>query len=1712
MSQSMIEQMSACNLVRLGLDSNDASSTRCSNKVMRLNMFFAKDTQRLGQDVYSKTMFGEKWYAKCGGSHERFFEKTNPTAAEKELAGLMASDERREILNSEQGGPFAVVSMEKPYNCQISSLSEPMFPKKPGEKQNSTKVFCIIKNEAEFIALYKHLPPASRHLEEVISPSTPHKLFFDIERDFNSLEYDTNEKLLGDLRQGLLEMFVPCVCEYFARDLGIDLQPEDCYITDSSKLTSKFSVHIVVSTPQEHYFRTRAEAWTVMIGLAALVYRRANLNTEFRKWLFYKKPAGEEKCMWDFTVYGQSQRNMRLIGACKSSGITPGMHWTECRVFEPMYSQRDAPFGKFIATVPPHVGTPVTITSVMIRDAVDFANLMYPSNPAWFTSSRNFPRAILNQHPHLLTADDKAYIRINTVVQDVDDEQYVADNNTKGAIMNGIRALGSEPDEEHQQMDEYMTRQRKAELDLRDMFFERATEYLKAIGSAIHPGNSVNNITHIVDTAHVILKLKMSHWDKRDNKNRCYFGCVGGNHGSDLTLMADFAVLYVCFRCKETCVVAKSCIWKNCVAPRKLGIMNLPEDFRGVGNNNVLDYSREESASHFMREIRPIRDHEPSDCLGGEMSTTIMHGGMGTGKTQSVKKFLEAVKERHPDGTVLAFSFRKMLAAMFATSYDLENYSQIQERSLYDKKRVAIQLESVERICIQQDGGTMKCRAWDIVILDEIESLLQHFSSNTMKGKLIPVWEIFFTIVKNCKVLIACDADIGPRALTFLRTARRGQDGVFKNLRYHMNHYVAIKTRFIDYASVNSWKNKLVYSLLAGENAFVFSNSKTFLKSLNVHIHNVMARKATRRIHELKKEIQMAERKRAREESRNNGHGDEGDSEIDVDEDYGVLLLDEEDASTETQEKFPDMSAEVEAIYFNDPEYMLYKTLTDQENILVIDADVTGEEKQDLANCNKTWVKRRLVMISPTVGAGIDFTENHFHRSFGYGIHNSCCARGLNQMRGRCRVVKSGECHMSFKENTRYGTKTPDERNDLAKREGMPLTVSDAQDELSRRHEIVVSGMATLKNSASDANMITFAIPAAVLRPPLLEVISQNMTEQNMSRADFRAQFIHVLQNNDPDLRYEMRTKTNLEKDQRFELDMLSAENTTRISNRARIASQRDLSAIEYKEALGQNNRGEEPMAVKSGECTKSILQKGKIKKFYGIKNNISTTSWKQIIRHASDEDKNMDKVNNLAFIIGVSHFALYNTALAVELRPTSFEVIRDDGSATVTTIAHRGAQEVTPGNSLVRVWTDRLMHINGFVKPAENATEFIEMKADSKLCEERLQEKADVNDIDSPFKHQVWLNATYAFIMEHSNMKIQVSNGKVGNTPKQGEPWDWKTVSTFTAQFLESWFGITCYRSEPRFGKPRPVEDTPDYAAQLEKWEDDEKEWKERTLVARSFTYQHGTKENKVQYMFVDYAKLQNSLALAYCHLATPYNGHGPEPATYVDARARVCTMLVANLKKYSGRRDAPHAMSTYVDAKPPHQYLADLETASQGYGGYDGYGYSAQNNLDDNSSQGPVDESMGMMMENGEASHNDELTTEDEEASEKLRKIYTESDKKRAKHMACVVAGSNRAADPAAQEQYSAARQKVVNRHTRGSPFHLTPIEYAVLIMSEEYGDRLRSSVRMAAPCVIPRREQEWSFVIAHLIIRRALKNCVRNWRVWRDDQLLNNRIQEY
>ena len=63
-------------------------------------------------------------------------------------------------------------------------------------------------------------------------------------------------------------------------------------------------------------------------------------------------------------------------------------------------------------------------------------------------------------------------------------------------------------------------------------------------------------------------------------------------------------------------------------------------------------------------------------------------------------------------------------------------------------------------------GGAFNLK-YDMIVVDESESLLSHFDEGTMKGKEIDIWNFFDKLLKHTKKMVLMDGDISGRTLSF---------------------------------------------------------------------------------------------------------------------------------------------------------------------------------------------------------------------------------------------------------------------------------------------------------------------------------------------------------------------------------------------------------------------------------------------------------------------------------------------------------------------------------------------------------------------------------------------------------------------------------------------------------------------------------------------------------------------------------------------------------------------------------------------------------------------------------------------------------------------------------------------------------------------------------------------------------------------------------
>lgn len=145
----------------------------------------------------------------------------------------------------------------------------------------------------------------------------------------------------------------------------------------------------------------------------------------------------------------------------------------------------------------------------------------------------------------------------------------------------------------------------------------------------------------------------------------------------------------------------------------------------------------------------------------------------GTGKTQ----FLKLAINTYNPKKILWVSYRKTLTKniiggeKFGDEFNFKSY----QDGKFDADRLIIQVESLlklENLMIEYEEGCFEYPTYDLVIIDEIESILNQFQSNTtFKNKVNKeTFDFLKKIISVSNKLIVLDGDIGNRTYDYINT------------------------------------------------------------------------------------------------------------------------------------------------------------------------------------------------------------------------------------------------------------------------------------------------------------------------------------------------------------------------------------------------------------------------------------------------------------------------------------------------------------------------------------------------------------------------------------------------------------------------------------------------------------------------------------------------------------------------------------------------------------------------------------------------------------------------------------------------------------------------------------------------------------------------------------------------------------------------------
>jgi hypothetical protein len=236
-----------------------------------------------------------------------------------------------------------------------------------------------------------------------------------------------------------------------------------------------------------------------------------------------------------------------------------------------------------------------------------------------------------------------------------------------------------------------------------------------------------------------------------DRNQKCF---TGNNHER---------IGFYCWLDNQSNILLK-CFSENCKKCKKI-----------VGNLN--DKNIYDNAIKINNKY--LNDNEKINKLINKFDKTlIVKSNMGTGKTEIVCDYIKL----HEPKRILWISTRQTYASNIherLKNYNFINYLDDKD-NFYKKNRIIVQLESLYYL-----NKNFEIEPFDLIVLDEIESILYHFDSSTIIGNSKNTFNLLYQLCINKHTkIIAMDADINLRSIEYIKS-------IDKNYKFIVNEYVS---------------------------------------------------------------------------------------------------------------------------------------------------------------------------------------------------------------------------------------------------------------------------------------------------------------------------------------------------------------------------------------------------------------------------------------------------------------------------------------------------------------------------------------------------------------------------------------------------------------------------------------------------------------------------------------------------------------------------------------------------------------------------------------------------------------------------------------------------------------------------------------------------------------------------------------------------------
>lgn len=1155
--------------------------------------------------------FGLLWYTKCN---------LQTSALDvMNLRNLRKSPDFEE--RRKQPGTLCLLSM-KPWNITKEVL-EAFRKGKPIMQTGSRpqRVYTLVPDEHTLFKMYDSLSRGDRFFQEIFFEDTPHHFYLDIEKDLHGDVHDSAigaGEVIEKLHRQLRNVFVPVLLDFLNNYMEFPTKEDDVLITDSSRRGIKFSVHLVIANGR--YFQNVEDSLGFATAMFVFMHRKAfgsakeitretNAFREFYSFVDTTKPnldsAGHPlrfpnlKTLVDYSVYGKTTQNMRMVGSAKLDSL---MKFNEdyrlkMRVLMPTKKNVSRPARDYFITVLKPDREQAYEPTPEYLELFKMMNKKRRDIDKYFGNYSKLK--MMGRH-----RGARGGRAVDTVVSTA---AGFADEAQEDHFITGITRL----------MNDGVTRRCEIlkERLLRLPYFRSykifAEKYFADIIRVIHPDSGdvvIENYTTVDGFQLLTAKVHRTcnAFRKADGSvgQLCYFNCTSGTHMAQFEMLLDLSIGYHCFACRGKAIIVDSILPDFELTTAVRNFLFEKDPAYDTDNSFLLDQqvvklnTPQDHVSEFLPEIKEREDelvirydtnekymrsiHLPINFKHdrNQYRTYILHGKMGSGKSTVITDMIEETKSTLGENKckIMAVTFRTILANKAASEMGLTIYT---TKEIWTHGKIAIQMDSIHKTIydlVESDGSTNAaiCTVYDVVIVDETCSLLAHLMSKTMEKKLRMCFMVLQTIIQRSRVVIFADADFGIREQHFVRECR----GV-NNLVYHFNPFMSINSKYIEYCGEYEFLESLISQLLVGGRVFYASNIK---RRLEVHKKYIEDRFIY--MYYFNKYFAMCKMGVEAGLLSLQDIGVENLFEADFDSlEKASKLYFEKVKNYNDENKMNEfytlldvylseiqyhatIERIVRCIHWNhqNPDYFFGSE--DDERIVVISGTTSPTQKSKWTDDTKLWERCALLMVSPTVGAGVDYNGDRFNSVYIYAADGSCCARAVHQMRGRCRYLKNQTCHVYItppKED--FHEMNPDELHKM-----YPHSIETCEQENLRN--LIESNDAELVH-VLDENDDPTDMSIFVRKRGLLGVIMDyNMLETNLSIINFRKCFVELAVRDNPQTEYYLSNKFDLDKNFWFSVVCKKIEECVKNQTIDAIAKTKAYEGNARKEFLELNRYG----------------------------------------------------------------------------------------------------------------------------------------------------------------------------------------------------------------------------------------------------------------------------------------------------------------------------------------------------------------------------------------------------------------------------------------------------------------------------------------------------------------------------------------------------------